>query len=551
MEYSYFCIRIAPKTLSRGAQKASDMENKTLKRLPVGIQTYPKLVEQDCLYIDKTEYIWKMMKVSNNIFLSRPRRFGKSLLVSTLQAYFEGRRELFKGLYIDKVEKEWTEYPVLRFDMSTAKHLGVKELELELSNKLSKYEQIYGKGLPDEVNPNQRLQGLIERAHAQAGQKVVVLIDEYDAPLLDVVHHQDELEQLRNVMRNFYSPLKFCDPHLHFLFLTGITKFSQLSIFSELNNLVNISMEEEFAAVCGITVDEVLTQMPDYLDRLAAKEGISCEETLAALKRQYDGYHFTWPSPDIFNPFSLILAFAKNRIGSYWFESGTTTFLIELLRKYGNDFTDIKEVEASACDFDAPTESATNIVPLLYQSGYLTIKAYNNEFDYYTLGIPNREVRIGLTRSLIPAYITPNTLVVNNTARRMAQLLAKEDIDGALTLLQQFLLTVPYCNEANSEGHYQQVFYIILTLVTGYFTDVEIHTPRGRIDVVMNTGKTIYLFELKLNKSAEVAMQQINAKNYASKYSLNGLPVVKVGINFDAEKRTLGEWQISSINKGV
>ena len=551
MEYSYFCTRIAPKTLSRGAQKASDMENKTLKRLPVGIQTYSEIVDRNCLYIDKTEYICKMMEVSKYIFLSRPRRFGKSLLVSTLQAYFEGRRELFKGLYIDKVEKEWTEYPVLRFDMSTAKHLGVKELELELSNKLSKYEQIYGKGLPDEVNPNQRLQGLIERAHAQTGQKVVVLIDEYDAPLLDVVHHQDELEQLRNVMRNFYSPLKFCDPHLHFLFLTGITKFSQLSIFSELNNLVNISMEEEFAAVCGITVDEVLAQMPDYLDRLAAKEGISSEETLAALKRQYDGYHFTWPSPDIFNSFSLILAFAKNRIGSYWFESGTTTFLIELLRKYGNDFTDIKEVEASACDFDAPTESATNIVPLLYQSGYLTIKAYNNEFDYYTLGIPNREVRIGLTRSLIPAYITPNTLVVNNTARRMAQLLAKEDIDGALTLLQQFLLTVPYCNEANSEGHYQQVFYIILTLVTGYFTDVEIHTPRGRIDVVMNTGKTIYLFELKLNKSAEVAMQQINAKNYASKYSLNGLPVVKVGINFDAEKRTLGEWQISSINMGV
>ena len=520
------------------------MENKTLKRLPVGIQTYSKLVEQDCLYIDKTEYIWKMMKVSNNIFLSRPRRFGKSLLVSTLQAYFEGRRELFMGLYIDKVEKEWTEYPVLRFDMSTAKHLGVKELELELSNKLSKYEQIYGKGLPDEVNPNQRLQGLIERAHAQAGQKVVVLIDEYDAPLLDVVHHQDELEQLRNAMRNFYSPLKFCDPHLHFLFLTGITKFSQLSIFSELNNLVNISMEEEFAAVCGITVDEVLTQMPDYLDRLAAKEGTSSEETLAALKRQYDGYHFTWPSPDIFNPFSLILAFSKNKIGNYWFESGTTTFLIELLRKFGNDFTDIREIEASVCDFDAPTESATSIVPLLYQSGYITIKAYNREFDYYTLGIPNREVRLGLTRSLIPAYITPNTLVVNNTARRMAQMLSREDIDGSLTLLQQFLLTVPYCNEANSEGHYQQVLYIILTLVTGYFADVEVHTPTGRIDVVMNTGKTIYLFELKLNKSAEAAMQQVNLKDYASNFSLSQLPVVKVGINFDAERRTLGEWKI-------
>ena len=526
------------------------MENKTLKRLPVGIQTYSEIIDRGCLYIDKTVYICKMMEVSKYIFLSRPRRFGKSLLVSTLQAYFEGRKDLFKGLYIESVEKEWMEYPVLKFSMASGKHMEKEQLERYLLNILEENERRFGLS-SDSKDPNVRLKKLIFNVHEKTGKKVVVLIDEYDAPLLDVAHEEETLPVLRNVMRNFYSPLKDSDPYLHFLFLTGITKFSQLSIFSELNNLVNISMEEEFAAVCGITVDEVLTQMPDYLDRLAAKEGISCEETLAALKRQYDGYHFTWPSPDIFNPFSLILAFAKNRIGSYWFESGTTTFLIELLRKYGNDLTDIKEIEASACDFDAPTESATNIVPLLYQSGYLTIKAYNSEFDYYTLGIPNREVRIGLTRSLIPAYITPNTLVVNNTARRMAQLLAKEDIDGALTLLQQFLLTVPYCNEANSEGHYQQVFYIILTLVTGYFADVEIHTPRGRIDVVMKTGKTIYLFELKLNKSAEVAMQQINAKNYASKYSLNGLPVVKVGINFDAEKRTLGEWQISSINKGV
>ena len=550
MEYSYFCTRIAPKTLSRGAQKASDMENKTLKRLPVGIQTYSKLVEQDCLYIDKTEYIWKMMKVSNNIFLSRPRRFGKSLLVSTLQAYFEGRRELFKGLYIDKVEKEWTEYPVLRFDMSTAKHLGVKELELELSNKLSKYEQIYGKGLPDEVNPNQRLQGLIERAHAQTGQKVVVLIDEYDAPLLDVVHHQDELEQLRNVMRNFYSPLKFCDPHLHFLFLTGITKFSQLSIFSELNNLVNISMEEEFAAVCGITVDEVLTQMPDYLDRLAAKEGISCEETLAALKRQYDGYHFTWPSPDIFNPFSLILAFTKNRIGSYWFESGTPTFLIEKLREFDVVPSDISHIEAMASEFDAPTESMTSVIPLLYQSGYVTIKDYDPTCQLFTLDIPNKEIKVGLMESLLPNYVNRQWGRGLTVTARMNRALLHDDIDEMLRLLQAYLLTIPYCDNTQYEGHYQQLLYVIFSLL-GRYVDVEVHTSNGRIDVVMNTGKTIYLFELKLNKSAEVAMQQINAKNYASKYSLSGLPVIKVGINFDAEKRTLGEWQVSSINKGV
>ena len=519
------------------------MENKTLKRLPVGIQTYSEVVEQDCLYVDKTEYICKMMELSKYIFLSRPRRFGKSLLVSTLQAYFEGRRELFKGLYIDGVEKEWTAYPVLRFSMALAKHMDVERLNRYLDNILKDEEDKWGVTAPA-ADANFRLKKLIETAHAQTGRKVVVLIDEYDAPLLDVAHKKDSLEDLRQVMRNFYFPLKDCDPHLQFVFITGITKFSQLSIFSELNNLVNISMDEDFAAVCGISMEEVLAQMPDYLDRLALATRKTREETLDALKRQYDGYHFTWPSPDIFNPFSLILAFAKNKIESYWFESGTTTFLVNMLRQYGNEFTDIKNVAASACDFDAPTESATSIVPLLYQSGYLTIKDYNSEFDYYTLDLPNREVRIGLTRSLIPSYIPPNTLVVNNPARRMAQFLAKGDIDGALALLQQFLLTVPYCNDANTEGHYQQVLYIIFNLVTGYFTDVEVRTATWRVDMVMRTGKSLYLFELKLNKSAEAAMRQIDLNNYASKFTLSGLPVIKVGISFDAERRTIGDWKI-------
>ena len=310
------------------------MDSKTLKRLPVGIQTFPKLVEQDCLYIDKTEYIYKMINYSNYIFLSRPRRFGKSLLVSTIQSYFEGRRELFKGLYIDSVEKEWAAYPVLRFDMSTAKHGGPEELTQELSSKLSKYELVYGKGLPDETNLNQRLLGLIERAHVQTGRKTVVLIDEYDAPLLDVAHRTDELCQLREIMRNFYSPLKYCDPHLQFVFITGITKFSQLSIFSELNNLKNISMLPAFAAVCGISEDEVRTQMPAYVEDYAASLGITPDEALAELKNQYDGYHFAWPSLDIFNPFSLLNSLQDKAIKNYWFESGTPTFLIEKLREF-------------------------------------------------------------------------------------------------------------------------------------------------------------------------------------------------------------------------
>ena len=310
------------------------MDSKTLKRLPVGIQTFPKLVEQDCLYIDKTEYIYKMINYSNYIFLSRPRRFGKSLLVSTIQSYFEGRRELFKGLYIDSVEKEWAAYPVLRFDMSTAKHGGPEELTQELGSKLSKYELVYGKGLPDETNLNQRLLGLIERAHVQTGRKTVVLIDEYDAPLLDVAHRTDELCQLREIMRNFYSPLKYCDPHLQFVFITGITKFSQLSIFSELNNLKNISMLPAFAAVCGISEEEVRTQMPAYVEDYAASLGITPDEGLAELKHQYDGYHFAWPSPGIFNPFSLLNSLQDKAIKNYWFESGTPTFLIEKLREF-------------------------------------------------------------------------------------------------------------------------------------------------------------------------------------------------------------------------
>ena len=468
-----------------------NMENKTLKRLPVGIQTFSEIVDRYCLYIDKTEYICKMMEFSKYIFLSRPRRFGKSLLVSTLQAYFEGRRELFKGLYIDSVEKEWTAYPVLRLSLASAKFGNVDQLKRYLGSMLQAEEAKWDI-VPTVPDANIRLMELIRTAHAKTGKKVVVLIDEYDAPLLDVVHKKDQLDQLRHIMRNFYSPLKYSDPHLQFLFLTGITKFSQLSIFSELNNLKNISMMPEFAAICGISKEEVEMQMADYLDDFAEHSQLTREEAMGELKRQYDGYHFTWPSPDIFNPFSLLNAFQDRDLKSYWFESGTTTFLIEMLRQYDNVFTDIK----------------------------------------------------GLTRSLIPAYITPNTLVVNNTARRMAQCLAKGDVDGSLALLQQFLLTVPYCNDASSEGHYQQVLYIIFTLVTGYFTDVEVHTPTGRVDMVMNTGKAIILFELKLNMSSGAAMRQIDLKDYASKFALSGLPIVKVGINFDAERRTIGDWKI-------
>ena len=513
-----------------------------LKRLPVGIQTFSEIKNLDMLYVDKTEYIWNMINLSKYIFLSRPRRFGKSLLVSTLQAYFEGKKELFKGLAIEQLEKEWVEYPVLRFDMSLGKHMEKEQLERYLLYILGENERRFGLA-SDHPDPNVRMKNLISNVCEKTGKQVVILIDEYDAPLLDVVHEEKTLPILRNVMRNFYSPLKASDPYLKFVFLTGITKFSQLSIFSELNNLTNISMDPQFAGICGITKEEVLTQTQDYIKALGDANEWTYDETVDRLRRQYDGYHFTWPSPDLFNPFSLLQAFNLRRIDSYWFASGTPTYLIEMMRKFDTHPTDILSMEGDASDFDAPTEGMTTIMPLLYQSGYITIKGYNRDFNYYTLDIPNREVRIGLTRSLIPAYITPNTLVVNNTARRMAQSISQGDVDGALKLLQQFLLTVPYCDNANSEGHYQQVLYIIFTLVTGYFADVEVHTPTGRVDMVMRTQKALYLFELKLNKNAQTAMNQIDLKDYASKFSLTGLPVVKVGINFDSERRTISDWE--------
>ena len=379
------------------------------KFYPVGIQTFSEIIGKNYLYIDKTGYVYRMThSASKYMFLSRPRRFGKSLLASTLHSYFEGRKELFKGLVIEKLETEWMSYPVFHFDMSLAKHVDRERLESMLNIQLYRYEEIYGR-LDGEVMLNDRLTGLIQRAYQQTGKQVVVLIDEYDAPLLDVMHEDKNLPILRNVMRNFYSPLKACDPYLRYVFLTGITKFSQLSIFSELNNIKNISMDEPYVAICGITEEEIKEQMSYELDLLAEKMQITRDEVLAKLKENYDGYHFTWPSPDIYNPFSLFNAFNDGKFNSYWFGSGTPTYLIEMLNKFGVLPSEIGGIEAVAAEFDAPTERMTSITPLLYQSGYITIKGYDSVFDIYTLDIPNKEVRIGLMRNLIPSYITNDT----------------------------------------------------------------------------------------------------------------------------------------------
>lgn len=519
------------------------MNNETLKRLPVGIQTFEKLILQNCLYIDKTEYIVKMIRHSNYIFLSRPRRFGKSLLVSTLQSYFEGKRELFKGLFIDSVEKDWINYPVLRFDMSTAKHEGAEGLQDELSYKLSNYEELYGKGPTDEKNLNQRLQGLIERAYRKTGRKVVILIDEYDAPLLDVLHNEGQLDQLRQIMRNFYSPLKYSDPYLQFVFITGITKFSQLSIFSELNNLKNISMLPEFAAICGISETEVQEQMSEYIEDFSAAANKTNNEVLSSLKCQYDGYHFACLSPDIYNPYSLLNALQDKMLRSYWFESGTPTFLIDKLKEFSVVPSMLRPTMLMESSFDAPTENMTSIMPLLYQSGYFTIKAYDPVSDLYTLDIPNKEIRIGLMENLLPNYVQNDSYKGITTVAQMYLALYNDHLEEMLRLLKAYLQTIPQCDNTDYEGHYQQLLYVIFSLL-GRYVDVEVRTATGRVDMVMNSGKAIYLFELKLDKSAEAAMKQIYLKDYPSRFALCGLPIIKVGINFDSASHTISDWKI-------
>ncbi len=517
------------------------------KLYPIGIQTFERIRKENKFYVDKTEYVYRMTHTNGKyFFLNRPRRFGKSLLVSTFQSYFEGRKELFEGLAIEKLEKEWESYPVLHFCMAGGKHMEKDALERFLLYILDENEKKYGV-VCDSPDPNIRLANLIKTVYQQTGKQIVVLIDEYDAPLLDVAHEDEKLDELRYVMRNFYSPLKAADPMLRFVFLTGITKFSQLSIFSELNNIKNVSMDEPYAGICGITKDELLTQMSDDIDELAGKLKLTREETIQQLKDHYDGYHFCWPSPDVFNPYSLLNCFADGKMNAYWFGSGTPTYLINMMRKYDFLPTDLGETtDAAKEDFDAATESLSSIMPLLYQSGYMTIKGYDEDVDLYTLGIPNKEIRVGLYRSLLPHYLYENTLKGNTAIAKMSLLVKKGDMDAAFSLLNEFLATVPYCDNTNYEGHWQQTLYIMFALLTNYRILVEQRTAKGRTDIVLETATTIYVMELKFNKSAEEALAQIEAKHYADAFKARGKEIVKIGLNFCVkDEENCLEWKVA------
>ena len=513
---------------------------------PIGIQTFEDVIGGNFTYIDKTKYIYRMSHTSGKyFFLSRPRRFGKSLLVSTMKSYFEGKRELFKGLAIEKFEKEWRKYPVLHFSMADGKHMEKEQLERYLLYSIEENERKFGI-TSDSPDPNVRLKNLIVEVYEKTGQHVVVLIDEYDAPLLDVVHEDTKLPILRNIMRNFYSPLKGCDPYLRFVFLTGITKFSQLSIFSELNNIKNISMLPAYEGICGITREELLTQMSEDIDELARNQQLTREQTIAKLRDNYDGYHFMWPSSDIYNPFSLLNCFADKMFDMYWFSSGTPTYLIEMMRKFDVIPSDIGEgMDAVRSEFDAPTESMESLTPLLYQSGYLTIKYYDAFGEVYHLGIPNKEIRVGLFQTLLPKYLGPKGGRGGTAVAKMASLINRDNMDGALRLMKDFLATVPYCDNTRYEGHYQQLLYVMFSLLTNYRMQVEVRTHTGRIDAVLETTNHIYIIETKFDESAESALRQINDKGYADAYMNVGKSVTKVGINFTVKgEANFAEWVI-------
>ncbi len=515
------------------------MESQVRQRYPIGKQDFAKIIGEGFLYVDKTDLVYRLTHMDSScVFLSRPRRFGKSLLVTTLKAYFEGKKDLFKGLAIEKLEKEWIEYPVLHFDLSTAKDLEKREDILDdLNLKLQDFENIYGRN-EAEKKPGQRLGGIIKRAYEKTGKQVVILIDEYDAPILDVLN-KDILEAIRGVMKNFYSALKEKDLYIKFVFLTGITKFSQLSIFSELNNIKNISMMHDYASICGITQDEMLCSLKPGIENLAKAKGITFNEAIEQLKSQYDGYHFCWPSPDIYNPYSLLNALSDRMMSSYWFESGTPIFLVETLRTLNVDAVEITGKYYNADSFDVPTEAIEDATPLLYQAGYLTIKGYMDDPIKYLLDFPNKEVRVGLMKSLLSSYVTPmkkkacldmvDNLYIN---------IRDGKIDEALKELQTFLKGVSFQNQEYNEAHYKSMIFAILTLV-GNHPFNELRNSDGQIDMTIFTKKAIYIFEFKLGKSSQTAMEQINEKGYAVGFEIYKLPIIKVGVNIDPKTRTL------------
>ena len=524
------------------------------RKYPIGIQTFSEIIREGYVYVDKTDLIWQLAHYAKFIFLSRPRRFGKSLLTSTLESYFQGERELFDGLKIMELEQEWKDYPVLRLDISTAKGQSSADgLRKRLMLSLGDYADIYGRK-DEEDTPGAMLEGIIKRAYQQTCKQVAVIIDEYDAPLLEVLHEEQNLPEFRKIMQEFYTPLKANERFIKFCFITGITKFSQLSIFSTINNLKNVTLLPRFSAICGITEQEVKDVFADDIQAMAEHLGYTAEEMFQRIKLRYDGYHFSEVSDDIYNPFSLLNAFGDMKLDNYWFASGTPTFLIHQLQHYKTDIMSLDHLEVPSSAFDQPTENMKDALPLLYQSGYLTIKNYDRDIEAYTLSIPNQEVRIGYAKGLLPIYTGLNDADVQmGFAAKFWRALKKGDVDLAMREMQAYLAGVPYVegfkeklkDVANREGFYEYTMYLIFSMLNVYVR-TQVKCAGGRVDMVVWMPDTTYVFELKTNDTAENALRQIDSKAYALPYQAQGRQVVKVGVRFNAETRIPEDWRWSA-----
>lgn len=511
------------------------------KIYPIGIQNFEKIRTDGYFYIDKTALIYQMVKTGSYYFLSRPRRFGKSLLISTLEAYFLGKKELFEGLAMEKLEKDWITYPIFHMDLNTEKYDTRESLDSILNFTLEKWEQQYGTA-PSETTFALRFRGLIERAYKQTGQRVVILIDEYDKPMLQVIGNEELQKEFRNTMKAFYSVLKTMDGCIQFAFLTGVTKFGKVSVFSDLNNLDDISMRNQYIDICGVSEKELHDDLEIELHELADIKGVSYHEICDKLREYYDGYHFTHNSIGIYNPFSLLNTFKYKEFGSYWFETGTPTYLVELLKKHHYDLRRMAHEETSISVLNSIDSASDNPIPVIYQSGYLTIKGYDEEFGIYSLGFPNREVEEGFIKFLLPFYANTNAVESEFEIQKFVREIRIGDYDSFFRRLRSFFADTPYELIRDLELHYQNVLFIVFKLV-GFYVKAEYHTSEGRIDLVLQTDKFVYVIEFKLDGTAEDALRQINEKHYALPFEAGGnRRLFKIGVNFNAKMRNIEKW---------
>lgn len=510
------------------------------KIYPIGIQNFEKIRRGGYFYVDKTEIIYRLVKTGSYYFLSRPRRFGKSLLISTLEAYFQGKKELFQGLAMETLEKEWKQYPILHLDLNIEKYDTLDSLNNILDKNLVAWEKLYG-AEPSERSLSLRFAGVIERACKLTGQLVVILIDEYDKPMLQAIGNEELQREFRNTLKPFYGVLKTMDGCIQLGLLTGVTKFGKVSVFSDLNNLEDISMWNEYIDICGISDKELHKNLETELHEFAEVQGLTYDAFCDKLREYYDGYHFTHNSIGMYNPFSLLNAFKRKEFGSYWFETGTPTYLVKLLQKHHYNLERMAYEETDAQVLNSIDSESTNPIPVIYQSGYLTIKGYNERFGMYRLGFPNREVEEGFVRFLLPFYANTNKLEAPFEIQRFVREIESGQPDAFFHRLQSFFADTPYELIRDLELHYQNVLFIVFKLV-GFYVKAEYHTSEGRIDLVLQTADYIYVMEFKLEGTAGEALQQINEKHYAQPFEADGRKLFKIGVNFSSKTRNIERW---------